>query len=483
MAIEVKVKQAAGQSVRRSATVRQQPRGRRWFEKLMALLVLINFLLVLFDWSYLPLRDEYMRLFPAFTTAYGYHIKGVEPHRMTQTYLQTVDRLNEQVAQTGLQSPQTAGLLQNLRQRSEEMIDENPFEGAGKSGSLERIKNRMRDRVGQESATAALNTFWSQPYLTQTGWSNSIAFFNREIRPLLASNDYRGIGENGKPIDRFWRIDIWFIGLFAIELSARILYLTRRHPGLTWLDAIVLRWYDLLLLLPFWRILRIIPVTVRLHRSKLVNLHPLSKRVVRLGVSSIAVELTEMVVLRIVDQIQELIRGGAIKRWLFQPDRPYIDLNNVDEVAVLSHHFTDLLVHRVFPKIQPDLDALLRHSIAQAINSSPVYAGLRHLPGMSQWSDQLSREIANQISQNAYYAVTNALEDEVGAALMQKLIRNFNQTFRSEAQQHEALAEIQALTIALLDEVKVNYVERINEADNDSLRSMTQRLYQIPESK
>ncbi len=469
--------------VRQGARVRQQPRGRLWFEKLMALLALINFLLVLFDWSYLPLRDEYMRVFPGFTQAYGYHIKGIEPHRTTTAYLQTVDRLNEQIAQTGLQSPQTALLLQDLRRRSEEIIEENPFEIAGKSGSLERIKNRMRDRLRQESATQALTTFWSQPYLTQAGWNDSIAFFNREIRPQFASNYFRGIGENGKPIDRFWRIDMWFIGLFAIEMSARILFLMRRYPGLTWLDAIVLRWYDLLLLLPFWRILRIIPVTVRLHRSQLVNLRPISKRVVRLGVSSVAVELTEMVVLRIVDQMQELIRGGAIKRWLFQPDRPYIDLNNVDEVAVLSRHLTDLLVHRVFPKVQPDLDALLHHSLAQAINSSPLYAGLRQIPGMSHWSDQLSREMANQISQNAYRAVTTALEDEVGSALMQKLVSNFNQTFRNEAQQHEALTEIQALTIALLDEVKVNYVERINEADNDSLRSMTQRLYQIPQNK
>lgn len=224
-------------------------------------------------------------------------------------------------------------------------------------------------------------------------------------------------------------------------------------------------------------------MAVRLHRSRLVNLSPVSKRVVRLGVSSIAVELTEMVVLRIVDQMQELIQSGALKRWLYQADRPYIDLNNIDEIAVLSRHLTDLLVHRVFPKIQPDLDALLQHSISQAIHTTPIYAGLHQIPGMKQWSEQLSREIATQVSQNAYKAVTSALQDEVGAALMQKLVSNFSQTFRSEAQQHEALNEIQTLLIALLDEVKVNYVERINDADNDSLRSMTQRLYQIPESR
>lgn len=476
MAINVTVKARPAARVRR-------PRGRLWFEKLMALMALLNLLLVLFDWSFVPLRDSYLRFFPAFTETYGYHIKGIEPHRTTTAYLQTVDRLEEQVAQTGLQSAQTASLLQDLRRRSEEMIDENPFAGAGKSGSLERIKNRMRNHRNQESAKGAFDTFWSQSYLSQAGWNPSIAFFNREIRPLVARNYYRGIGENGEPIDRFWRIDIWFIGLFAIELAARCLYLVRRHPGLTWLDAILLRWYDLLLLLPFWRFLRIIPVAVRLHRSRLINLSPISKRVVRLGVSSIAVELTEMVVLRIVDQMQELIQGGAIKRWLFQPDRPYIDLNNVDEVAVLSRHLTDLMVHRVFPKVQPDLDALLRHSIAQAIHNTPLYAGLHQVPGMRQWTDQLSGEIANQVTQNAYRAVTTALQDEVGAALMQKLVSNLSRTLRSEAQQHEALNEIQALTIALLDEIKVNYVERINEADNDSLRSMTQRLYQIPQTE
>ena len=48
------------------------------------------------------------------------------------------------------------------------MIETNPFAGAGKSGTLEKIKNRMREHIGEESSKAAFNTFWSQEYLSET---------------------------------------------------------------------------------------------------------------------------------------------------------------------------------------------------------------------------------------------------------------------------------------------------------------------------
>ncbi len=40
------------------------------------------------------------------------------------------------------------------------MINEDPFAVANKSGTLERIKNAMRDRMEEESSKVAFQQFW-----------------------------------------------------------------------------------------------------------------------------------------------------------------------------------------------------------------------------------------------------------------------------------------------------------------------------------
>jgi len=74
----------------------------------------------------------------------------------------------------------------------------------------------------------------------------------QHTRPLI-QNNYRGIGENGKFIDNFWLIDLPFVILFGLEFLVRSFYVSRRHAGLTWLEGMLRRWYDIFLLLPFWR--------------------------------------------------------------------------------------------------------------------------------------------------------------------------------------------------------------------------------------
>jgi hypothetical protein len=449
-----------------------------WFERVMALVALTNFGLVLFDWSYIPWRDFYFKRVPQLTEWYGAQFKGIEPHQTTTSYLATVEALETQVSTTGIQSPEVNQQLQTLRTLSVEIIDENPFEAVGKSGTLERIKNRMRDRVGVESSKLAFQTFWSQDYLTQADWNQSIDFFRQDIQPLLARNYYRNIGESGEFIDRFWQIDIWFIGLFTAEFLSRTLYLSRRYRHTNWLDAMIWRLYDLPLLLPFWRWLRIIPVLIRLDQAKLVNFKPINNRLIRSFISSIAVELTEMVVLQVIDQVQESIRQGEVSRWLLQPER-YIDLNGVNEAELISKHLIDVLVYHVLPQIKPEVEALLCHSVTQVLNSSPVYAGLQRLPGMNAVSQQVTQQIVADLSNNAYNAICASLEDETGAVLMRQLIARLGNVFSAELKQNRAVDEIQALTVALLDEIKVNYVRRLEAEDDETQEIQAKRIYEM----
>ncbi|MEM6425075.1 MAG: hypothetical protein AAF728_07950 [Cyanobacteria bacterium P01_D01_bin.128] len=458
----------------------------RLFEKLMAAIVLVNFVLVVFDLSYIRFRDFYLRYFPELTQRYGSLYKGIAPERFTVDYLQTVEELEEQVTQTGLQSRQAQALLTELRDKSDAMIDENPFQVADKSGTLERIKNLMRDRIGTESSKEAFQSFWSQDYLgQQAAEDDSLEFFNEEIRPLMETNYFRPIGEDGSPLDEFWKLDRWFVIIFVVELLLRTLYISRKYSGTNWLDAVLWRWYDVLLLLPFWRWLRVVPTIARINQSSLLNLEPIRNRINRIFLSHLAVELTEVVILRVIDQVQNILREGQLTRWVVDAasNQRYVDLNGVDEIQTISQRLTTVLLYQVLPKVKPDIDDIVQHSLTGAFASSSAYQGFQRLPGIGNLPDQVSHRVAAEVTKNLYGALINALEDERGAELTQKLVTSFVETFQSEVQREDTLEEIQTLAIDLLDEVKVNYVQQLAEEDVEELQQRTQRLYEVTQRR
>jgi siroheme synthase (precorrin-2 oxidase/ferrochelatase) len=320
----------------------------------------------------------------------------------------------------------------------------------------------------------------------QTRWPEAIAFYNEEIEPLLETNYYRGLGEDGNPLDRFWLIDRWFIGILALEFAMRTVYLSRRYKGVNWIDAIVWRWYDLMFFLPFWRWLRVIPVTIRLGQAKLVNLAIVGNRIRRAIVTHFAIELTEIVVIRVIDQVQNLVIRGEVRQFLLSSSssRRYIDINGVDEIEVITKRVTDIIVGQVLPKIKPDIDAFLSHNVNMVLQGSPMYRGLGNLPNFEQGSNQLVNGMVGQLSQSIYDAIQSALEDEKGAELTRKIIASFVQVSRKEAlSQRQTVEEIESLMNDLLEEVKINYVKRLSEEDVEELQQEAQeQVYELVEN-
>ncbi|MBW4678537.1 MAG: hypothetical protein KME19_00285 [Microcoleus vaginatus WJT46-NPBG5] len=486
----------------RHITTRKVSPRSLWFDRLMAFLALANLGLVLFDLSYVPARDLYLRGFWTLGRVYEplkdinfYKLydpyKGIEPHRDTQQYLETVDQLKEQVASNGLDSPQAETVLQRLRELSGEMIDQNHFQIADKTGTLETIKNRMRRQVfGNRDASSkdSFRTFWSQQYLTQQGWNSQIAFFDRQIEPLIATNYYRSLGENGKFIDRFWKIDRWFIGLFLIEFIARTWWLSRRHTGLRWIpDAMLLRWYDIFLLLPFWRWLRVIPVVIRLNNAKFPDLEPLRTQLSRVFVASFAEELTEVVVIQAIDQLQGAVERGEIARSLLHSSQKrYIDINNTNEIEVIAKRLLQVTLCKALPEVQTDVEALLRHNLEHTLNQLPVYQQLQRFPGVGHLPSQLTEQLVAQVSklltempQSAYTAIANAPPDPIAAKLSDRLVEHFSDALRTELQQQQTLEELQTLVSDLLEEIKINYVKRTPETDPQHILQQTQQLRRL----
>ncbi len=457
-----------------------------WFSRLIAIIALLNLFLVFFDLSYVPWHDLYLQHLPSLTQLYN-PVKGIKPHRETQSYLHQVSQLEAEVSRTGLQSAETESELARLRLLSDDMITDNPFAGANKSGTLEKIKNLIRDsalrfiplgyRMGKESAHQAFELFWSASYLTQAGWQPEIKFFQTQIQPLIETNYYRRLGINGKSFNVFWLIDLPFVTLFGLDFLGRTYYISRQQLGLTWQQAMVRRGYDIILLLPFWRWLRIIPVLVRLNQANLLDIELVRKQINRDFVANIAEEVTEIVAIRFISQAQGAIQRGEIINWFLRPEtrHRYIDVNSTNEVKAIATRILSLIVYQVVPKIQPDLETLLHYIIKSILNQSPVYQQLQKMPGVNELPTQLIQKLATDVSQTAYATLITLLEDPEVAAMSDHLFQNFGEVLEGEIQKKQNIQEIRSLLVALLEEIKINYVKGMADtAVESSLAEVTQ---------
>lgn len=352
---------------------------------------------------------------------------------------------------------------------------------ANKTGTLETIKERMREHLNSNSSERAFQRFWTAEYLTENGYEKELDFFETQIETLIDTNYLRGIDtETGEFINRFWLLDLPFAVLFAIEFAGRTYLIHRRHLGLRWIDGMLWRWYDVFLFLPIFRWLRVIPVTVRVDQSDLIELDSVKRQISQGFVASIAEDITEIVFVRLVNQVQGSLKRGELKKALSEANtRQYIDLNETNEVAELSKLFVQLVVYQVLPKVRPDVEAIVRHNVRKVLQTSPAFQGMRQIPGLERFENQLTEQFVSIFYQIVYDTIIGALEEDPEAEkLIEELGTNLTQVLTDEMQGKQTLDKMQTLLVDLLEEVKVNYVERLSEEDVEELLEQTRRLRQ-----
>ncbi|MEO1184826.1 MAG: hypothetical protein AAFX46_09020, partial [Cyanobacteria bacterium J06636_27] len=195
-------------------------------------------------------------------------------------------------------------------------------------------------------------------------------------------------------------------------------------------------------------------------------------------VANFAEEITQIVVIRVINQTQSSIRQGDLTRWLQQSRtlQPYVDINNVNEIEALAGIFVKTVIKQVLPKVQPQIIALLQHNIDSALSQSPIYRNFRNLPGVGQMQSQLSEQLATQITVNFYHALVAATEDPVSAQLSSDLVKRFSESLTDEIQRKKVLSEIQSLLIDFLEEIKINYVQQLSEEDLEQILEQTKNV-------
>jgi hypothetical protein len=487
----------------RRKSIRTKPLWQRLLEGLTALIATVNLGLVFFDLTYihsryfwltgkivLPLFSEVTVPFVSvmgqpLTQLYD-PVKGIDQNPDTQRYLDLLDELDQH--QRALKSPAAKAIVANLKDLSIQMINEDPFQLAGKTGTLEKIQNRVRGYVQSRSSKEAFEQFWNSDYLIaqhQADEPDALEWFEESVRPLIERSNYvRKIDNSGEFVDHFGLIDFEFRVWFFFELLIRIVLIQRRYPSLSLREALFRRWYDYFLVLPLPPVMlwiRIFPVVVRLREAG-VNLEPIRSQISRGFVAIFASELTEVIALQTIKQLQTSISRGEITNWLLQTSqREYIDLNNTNEIEVISRRLAQLLVYQVLPYIQPDVEALLNHNVKTLLNESALYKTLHQLPGIGLLPEQIFQQLMagvsqliTKASQGAYDRLT--ADDPIALELIDRLAQHFREAFTNALQDQQTLQELQSLLTDLLEEVKVNYVRRLSEEDFEQLLEEAEQL-------
>lgn len=453
-----------------------QGSSRPWWEKLIALVAIINLLLALFNLTYIPLRDYYLYQFPQLVQAYD-PVKGIEPHPETEEYLQTVDQLKAAINDPRQTNVDIENLLASLRQQSDEILDNNPFAVAGKFRTFARIQRVIRQHMGTERPEPAFIQFWSLPHLEQAGWQTELSFFDTYLCPAIASNYFRNVDDFGQYIDEFWRVDIFFIAFFAVEYLTRSFVNSLRYPEINLIDAMLRRWYDIFMVLPFWRWLRIIPVGVKVHTSKLIDLEWVIAQVTYEPAAYLSDRVSQFVLVRLINQAKDSVSTGEFVQSLVTT-KPYIQVNEVNEVEAIIDQLLELTIYRVLPQVQPDLEALLHHSLRRSFQDSDFYRSLKSLPGVKDLPDELIESLANQLADASVEVLASSYADDEGRKLFDQLSGDFSHALRVELQNEVTRTELESLITDLLEELKLNYVTRSHQSDPTQIMEEVEQLNQ-----
>lgn len=264
-----------------------------------------------------------------------------------------------------------------------------------------------------------------------------------------------------------WQIDRYFAAFFGLEYLRETWLLSRQRSSLTWPQAMQRRWYNLLLLFPVWRWLRLIPATVYVHRSGLVNVEAAITHITHEPIAYLADRVSMFMLVRLVNQTQDAVEQGDAARLLLQSEN-YIHVGGSDTLDAIADRLLQLTFGQVVPQLQPELEVLLQQSLSSTIKGSDIYKTFEQVPGVSVLPLDLTDQLADTLAQSTYDVLTTSYQDPTNRQLFDQLAQSFKRVLRQELSQSSTQQELQHLLSDLLEELKLNYIQRSTQRDSEA---------------
>ena len=137
------------------------------------------------------------------------------------------------------------------------------------------------------------------------------------------------------------------------------------------------------------------------------------------------------------------------------------------------------MAYKVLPEIRGEVENLLVYTFEKTITDSPVYKNIEYLPGLQTFPKEISDRLATQIYQVFLDTIDNLLqEDQVFDEYLEKVIDKFSRTLQLNSNNKHDIENVESLLVAFLEEVKVNYVQKLSEGDIEALLDEKRALQQ-----
>lgn len=152
-------------------------RQKFWGEKFLAFIVFCNVIVIIFDQSYLLLRDFYLKLDIWW-----------QPWIQTpqEKYVEKINQLQQVVEKEGIDSATAKILLGELQAKTRLLfIEELPFRVLDQYGVLGTIRTRIQARMQVNDTEKAFEKFWQPDYLLGNNFPEAMTFLREEIEYLL----------------------------------------------------------------------------------------------------------------------------------------------------------------------------------------------------------------------------------------------------------------------------------------------------------
>jgi len=386
--------------------------------------VVLNLHLIVFDLTYLTLRPYYLTHLPVVTKFYDPFL-GIEPHRTTDDYLLMVDEYSRILATPDSQEKTEAiqTFSEKLIEQSDKIVVENPFEKAGLTANLQQIKHEIKKKYEEEmgispdksSSKEALKWFWTYDPKNVT---QHIEFFKEEIYPLIKPNYYRHYGLNGKYKDEFFKLDLPFFLLFLIEFLVQWWLAIKNRVYVAWFLYPMYHWYDVLGLIPmaefrFFRLFRVVSMYIILKNSNLTNVgNDIFTRTFAYYTNIIKEELTDMVTVRILSEMQEEIKSGASINLITSA----VEARREQLKKLIIENFKKALAN---PKAIDTIRKLLAEALVKSSNNA---ATLQMVPSVIK--ETITKDIGLAIFDSMNEVISSKLIGENGEENMNLLIDN-----------------------------------------------------------
>lgn len=437
------------------------------YEILFCTILFGNLLLVFVDATYLTripftnitFRDVYLQKLPPVAipglgdgtaqpiSHYLDPVKGIKPHRAVVAYLGEVDALEAELAASAadgdgerLTAARIRPILLKLQESTEQLMDRETFALANKRGTLETIKNRMRAHMDNDSGSGSFLAFWDPTHLTPESARAELNYFRTQIRPLIEQNYFRWIGEDGEPTNYFFEIDLWFVLFFWFDFGLRWLWAILRREFRIWYLFAVRNWYEIFNLIPiqhdaFVRLLRVIPWLYRMRDNGFLPDSGLAPQLVHENAGIIAEEISGMVLVNILKQVQAMMQNRGLKELATLSEEGVLD-----ELEEFFDSQAELISQRVVPAIQPQIADLVDHSIdgsMQAYLKSPLSLAIR----------PIIQNVHAHVRQGLYAG----LAGEEGAKQMTGIMQKFIAVLLSELSKEENVRLMEQQLAKLLE--------------------------------